>query len=75
MGAEEEEEVEEGEDEVAVPLEDPVAEEMAEVNVVAAEEEVVELASASWSCSSSAEADTRVASVSPSTQCLYMSVE
>jgi hypothetical protein len=76
-----------GNDEVAeVVVEDevlllnPVAVDEAEVTIVeAVPVEAVELASSawSWSCSSSeeAEAEAKVASLSPSAQCLLMSVK
>lgn len=65
-----------------VLLLDPVAVDEAEVAIVeAAPVEAVELASSawswSWSCSSSeeAEAEAKVASLSPSSQCLLLSVK
>ena len=65
-----------------VLLLDPVAIDEAEVAIVeAAPVETVELASSawswSWSCSSSeeAEAEAKVASLSPSSQCLLLSVK
>ena len=65
-----------------VLLLDPVAVDEAEVAILeAAPVEAVELASSawswSWSCSSSeeAEAEAKVASLSPSSQCLLLSVK